>query len=287
MHIALATAAHLPGGSDDDQVLIDAMRTRGITVTPAIWDQPADWDRFDAVLIRSVWDYHLKFPRFLEWLDILEATGVRVQNTVDVVRWNADKKYMLELERRGVRITPTRVVRADDDVSLERVMRDAGWREAVVKPAVSSTGYETWFVTAPCSANDEARFAKQRAAMDVLVQEFASGVRTGEMSFVFLSGQYSHCVLKRAAGTEFRIHVEHGGSVESYQPAPVEIKWAESVMASVSEPWTYARVDAVNNPGGLLLMELELLDPELFFKYRPASATLLITALEQTAIRAR
>ena len=282
MHIALATAAHLPNGSEDDQVLIEALRVRGVAVTTAIWDQPAHWDRFDAVVIRSVWDYHLKFTRFQEWLELLEATGANIHNTVDVIRWNADKRYMLDLEARGIRITPTRVLTASDEVSLERVLRSAGWREAVVKPAVSSTGYETWFVHTPSTAQDEGRFTRQRIRMDVLVQEFAPGVRDGELSFVFLAGQYSHCVLKRAAGTEFRIHVEHGGSVESHYPSDAHIAWAQSVMDAVTEPWTYARVDAVADDHGLMLMELELLDPELFFKYKPSSTSLLIDALLQT-----
>ena len=286
MHIGLATAAHLPGGSEDDQVLIDALRAKGVTVSVAIWDQPAHWDRFNAVVIRSVWDYHLKYTRFLEWLDLLEATGANLYNPVEVIRWNADKRYMLDLERRGIRITPTRVLSASDDASLASVLRKTGWREAVVKPAVSSTGYETWFVNAPCGAADEHRFTTQRMAMDVLVQEFAPGVRDGELSFVFLAGQYSHCVLKRAAGTEFRIHVEHGGSVESHHPPTEQIQWAESVMDAVKEPWTYARVDAVADDDGLMLMELELLDPELFFKYKPSSTGLLISALERTEARA-
>ena len=286
MHIALATAAHLPGGSEDDQVLIQALRAKGVTVSIAIWDQPAHWDRFDAVVIRSVWDYHLKYTRFLEWLDLLEATGANLYNPVEVIRWNADKHYMLDLERRGIRITPTRVVRASDDLSLAGILRETGWREGVVKPAVSSTGYETWFVHAPCGPVDEDRFGKQRIAMDVLVQEFAAGVRDGELSFVFLAGQYSHCVLKRAAGTEFRIHVEHGGSVESHHPSAEQIQWAQSVMDAVTERWTYARVDAVADAEGLMLMELELLDPELFFKYKPSSAGLLISALERIEARA-
>jgi hypothetical protein len=122
--------------------------------------------------------------------------------------------------------------------------------------------------------------------MDVLVQQFASGVQAGELSLVFLHGRYSHSVLKRAAGSEFRVHVEHGGTVESYAAAPAQIAWAESVLGAVAEPWTYARVDAVSDAAGPLLMELELLDPELFFKYQPAAAALLIEGLVAPA-RAR
>src|SRR5207253_9105510 len=112
----------------------------------------------------------------------------------------------------------------------------------------------------------------QKQRMDVLVQEFAPGVTEGEMSFVFLGGDYSHAVLKRAAGDEFRIHVEHGGTVESFDAATSQIDWASSVIAAIQEPWSYARVDAVSAPGGLVLMELEMLDPELFFLYNRQAA---------------
>jgi glutathione synthase/RimK-type ligase-like ATP-grasp enzyme len=287
MRIALATAAHLPLGSEDDQVLLEAMRAADIDVASAIWDEQADWTQFDVVMLRSIWDYHLKYARFLQWLGQLEAAGTRVINDTNVVRWNADKHYMLDLERRGVRITPTRAVKSRDHSSLADIMRETGWQHAVIKPTVSSTGYETWFVGAPCSEHDESRFTLQRQHMDVLVQEFAEGVRDGEMSFVFLGGEYSHAVLKRAAGAEFRIHVEHGGTVETYTPRQEQVAWARDVMEKVHEPWTYARVDAVADAEGLLLMELELLDPELFFKYEPSAAQQLISAIVGVGARAR
>ena len=279
MRVALATAAHLPHGSEDDQVLITRMRAAGLAPTPVIWDADTDWTAFDAVIVRSVWDYHLKYARFLEWVDALDRAPLAVHNNPAVLRWNSDKRYMLELEQRGVRITRSRVVTRDDHISLEDILNSTGWRNVVIKPTVSSTGYETWFARAPCTSQDEQRFATQKTSMHVLVQEFAEGVRAGELSFVFLSHSYSHCVLKRAAGAEFRVHVEHGGSVQLHRPPAAQIEWAQRVMQAVPHPWTYARVDAVPEGDGLVLMELELLDPELFFKHEPAAAGRLISAL--------
>jgi glutathione synthase/RimK-type ligase-like ATP-grasp enzyme len=119
--------------------------------------------------------------------------------------------------------------------------------------------------------------------MDVLVQEFAPGVHAGEISLVFLNGSYSHSVLKRAAGEEFRVHIEHGGTVESFVPAAAQIEWAEAVVAAAPQPCAYARVDAVSDPEGLMVMELELLDPELFFKYDAGAANRLIAAITQVS----
>ncbi|HEX6063164.1 MAG TPA: hypothetical protein VFZ04_03035 [Longimicrobiales bacterium] len=280
MRIALATAAYLPNGSDDDQVLIAAMRSAGLTPISVIWDQPADWHSFDVVVLRSIWDYHLKYQRFLEWLDHLDRNGVTVYNSTDVVRWNADKRYMLELEQRGVRITPTVLSATGDERDLAEIARETGWRHLVVKPTVASTGYETWMTEAPVTPSAEKRLREQRARMNVLVQEFASGVHAGEVSMVFLNGEYSHSVIKRAAGDEFRVHIEHGGTVESVEPGPAQIEWARSVVGTIERPWVYARVDAVNDSSGPMVMELELLDPELFFKYDADAANQFIRAIK-------
>ena len=272
MRVALATAEHLPELSHDDQVLHAILQNRGVDTDIVVWDSDADWSQYDVVVTRSIWDYHLKYARYLQWLSALESAKVTVHNSVPLQRWNADKHYMLDLEERRVRITPTRVVRTDKPRALQSVLDETGWTHVVVKPTVASTGYETWMFEAPATPEHEAQFKQQLARMDVLVQEFARGVADGEMSFVFLGGEYSHAVLKRAAGDEFRIHVEHGGSVESFEPNEQQIDWAKSVVAAIREPWTYARVDAVADEKGLMVMELELLDPELFFSYNQAAA---------------
>ncbi|HET9440944.1 MAG TPA: hypothetical protein VFO52_12270 [Longimicrobiales bacterium] len=286
MHIALATAAHLPHGSEDDQVLIAAMQARGMQPVPVVWDADARWSDFDIVVLRSIWDYHLKYARFREWLDALDAAGVPVHNSTPLVRWNADKRYMIELEQRGVRITPTRLVTSSDPLRLADIGAQTRWQRLVIKPTVASTGYETWMTDAPVTAAANAAFEMQKARMDVLVQEFTSAVHAGEISLVFLAGQYSHAVIKRAAGSEFRVHIEHGGTVESIEPGNALIGWAEDVIATIDHPWTYARVDAVSDDHGPMLMELELLDPELFFAYHPPAAERLIAAL-RTQIDAR
>jgi len=268
--IALATAAQYPSLAEDDRVLHAELERRAIDATPVIWDSDADWSRFDTVVVRSIWDYHLKYDRFLHWLDALEKNGIRVHNPLSVLRWNADKHYLTQLEQRGVRITPTRVIEQNSGITLDDVLAETGWAHYVVKPTVSSTGYQTWFAGTPISADDRARFAQQVTQMPLLVQEFVAGVHSGERSFVFIDGQYTHCILKRAAANEFRVHIEHGGTVERTDASQPEIGWAQSVIDAWGEQnWTYARVDAVTGSDGMVLMEFELLDPELFFAFDP------------------
>jgi glutathione synthase/RimK-type ligase-like ATP-grasp enzyme len=280
MKIALTTAAHLPQMSDDDRVLLEALVDRGFDAQPVIWNSGADWSAYDVVVTRSIWDYHSHYPQFLAWLDALDASGACLYNPTSLERWNSDKHYMVDLERRGVRITPTRVVERGAGCTLASVIAETGWQRIVVKPTVGSTGYETWQTDAPITAEAEARFAAQIANMDVLAQEFVTGVKHGERSFVFIGGEYTHCVLKKAAGDEFRVHIEWGGTVERIHPPQEQVDWARSVVAVVDQPWMYGRVDAVTNEmGELVLMELEMLEPELFFAYNAEAVDAFIARI--------
>lgn len=268
MRIALATAAHLPQLSEDDNILYIELLRRGFDVEPVVWDGGADWSVYSIVVIRSIWDYHRKYPQFLAWLDVLETSGARIYNSTSLARWNSDKHYMLNLEAKGVRITPTRVLDRGGTRTLADVIEGTGWKSVVVKPAIASTGFETWQIDVPVTPEHEARFAKQVSDMDVLVQEFVPGIRNGERSFVFIDGEFTHCVLKKSAGEDFRIHIEWGGTVECIDPPAAQVEWARSVLAAVEQPWMYGRVDAVlNEAHEPVLMELELLEPELFFAY--------------------
>jgi glutathione synthase/RimK-type ligase-like ATP-grasp enzyme len=285
MRIALATAAHLPELSEDDHILYTELLRRGFDAEPVIWDSGADWSRYQVVITRSIWDYHRKYDQFLKWLDALDASGACLFNPTPLERWNSDKHYMLDLEARGVRITPTRVIDRGAGRTLASVIEETGWTRIVVKPTVASTGFETWQADTPLTPEHEARFAKQSGEMDVLVQQFVPGIGSGERSFVFIGGEFTHCVLKKSAGEDFRVHIEWGGSVERVFPSTAEIDWARSVMQAVDQPWMYGRVDAVkDDTGQFVLMELEMLEPELFFAYNSEATDWFI---EQIAISCR
>src|SRR5512142_1113003 len=100
MKIALATASHYPELAPDDQVLHTILKRRGIDAVPVIWDTEARWQEFDAVVVRSIWDYHLKYDRFRQWLQTLDDAAVPVHNSTAVLRHNADKRYLLDLHER-------------------------------------------------------------------------------------------------------------------------------------------------------------------------------------------
>ena len=241
MRIALVTCRTLPDLAPGDRLLQDELRRRGAAVVAAVWDDDeVDWGGFQTIVIRSPWDYHLSPHRFASWLDRIETTG-RLINPPDVIRWNVHKRYLLELEQRGCAIPRTRLVPSATAV--------------VVKPAISGGAYGT-----------------VRLDGDLLVQDFVPEIATrGEWSLMFFDGAYSHAVLKRVAGGDFRVQAEWGGSVELAEP-PAAVAEAARRVVSMLPPLPFARIDLVESADGVLLMEAELIEPELFLDRYPAAA---------------
>jgi hypothetical protein len=281
MNLALATCRELPDLWPGDRLLLAELERRGHAAAPAIWDDGSlRWTDWDAVLIRSCWDYHLKVDAFLAWLDRLTAGGVAVVNAPAVVRWNSHKGYLLEVARSGALIPATRVVPRGDAQTLGHQLQRAGWADAVIKPAVSAGGYWTRLVGGAPTPDDERAYAEMVAAGDVLLQARVQEVQVrGEWSLVFFDGRYSHAVLKRAAAGEFRVHIEWGGTVESALPPAALVADAQALVDRLDRRVPYARVDGTEVDGRLMLMELELIEPELFLDHHPEAASRLATAV--------
>jgi glutathione synthase/RimK-type ligase-like ATP-grasp enzyme len=283
--VAFATSERIPGLTDDDRLLVRALEARGIIVEPAVWsDATLDWRRYAAVVIRSCWDYHRRIDEFMALLDHLETAGVRVLNPPALIRWNADKRYLAELAGKGVPVVPTRFVNAGQRITLSDVMRETTWEEVVVKPAVSASAHDTW--RSVSGADDEARFRELAARGTVLVQPFLPIISAdGEWSLLFYGDVYSHAVLKRPRDGDFRVQKEHGGSSEAATaPGHVVDAAAEALHASERgrSPALYARVDCCVIEGKFALMEMELIEPDLFMRFGADAPEKMACALIDT-----
>ena len=279
--IAIATYDGAPGLAPDDQTILPALDAEGIDGEAAVWsNRSVPWDSFDAVLIRSCWDYHLHIAEFRDWLAGLETIGACVWNDPTIVRWNADKRYLIDLAGRGVTTIPTAAVLAGNGREVEDIVASNGWRAFVLKPAISASGYETHLFNRPLDDTDRATIARVTSRRDVLVQPFAEEVRRdGELSFTFIDGAYSHATLKRATVGEFRVQTEHGGSVEAAHPPRSLVDEAVCALDGFPEAPLYARVDGIVRDGSFLLMELELIEPNLFLACAPGAARRLARAV--------
>jgi glutathione synthase/RimK-type ligase-like ATP-grasp enzyme len=275
VRLALVTYRGLPNLSTDDQLLLAPLAARGVRAEPAAWDDAAiDWDSYDALVIRSTWNYHKAYAAFVSWIDHVETLGIPTWNPPAILRWNANKTYLRDLATAGVNVVPTRWVAQAGTTSLADLIADAGWSDVVVKPTISASAYETWRVAGRgVSSEDESRFQQLAARGSIMVQPFVPELeRDGEWSLFFLRGEYSHAALKRPRAGDFRVQSEHGGTVE-YKTAPRHlIAAASTVTAHIPGPWLYARVDGCEVDGQLLLMELELLEPWLGLGAAPRAA---------------
>jgi glutathione synthase/RimK-type ligase-like ATP-grasp enzyme len=264
--LAFATFGGRPELTADDRLAAEALRRRGAVVQPLRWDAPiGEWASFDAVIVRSVWDYHLRPLEFLQWVEALERAGTRLLNPPDVLRWNHHKSYLRHLASQGVATVPTAWVERGADVDLVGLLADRGWAEAVVKPAISASAHQTWASSRSSAPSDQGRFHDLLSAGDVLVQPLVPEVRSkGEWSLVFFGGAFSHAMLKRPREGDFRVQEELGGTAECREPPSALVEQARQALAAAPAPCVYARVDGVERDGGLVVMELELIEPVLY-----------------------
>ena len=275
----MTCAAH-PQLSADDRLLLPVLAEAGFEPVARLWDDPAEsWARHAAVVVRSCWDYHHRPREFHAWLDRLTAEGARVFNPVPLLRWNADKRYLRDLADAGIEVIPTAWVAERDEASLADLAGARGWRHVVVKPSVSATAFETWRAGPVRDRRGRGALPPPHRRAACPGPALPAGYRAGELSLVFLGGQYSHAVLKRPRPGDFRVQTDFGGTVEPIRPEEHVVAAASRVLAAAPGPTLYARVDLCLVDGRAQLMELELLEPALFFSHEAGAPARFVEAL--------
>jgi glutathione synthase/RimK-type ligase-like ATP-grasp enzyme len=275
--IAIATCAAYPELKGDDELLREALRRRGCETASVVWDEDgADWDGFDLCLVRSTWDYHDKYVDFLAWTRRVEA-ATALHNPADLIAWNSDKRYLRELAEAGVPIVPTLWVERGSDLDLEALLAERGWEEAVVKPVVDLGAKNLHQVAA---SEAQGALATVLARQEAMVQPFLPSLESeGELSLIYLEGQLSHAVRKQPAAGDFRVQSIWGGTMAAAKADPQHIEVAKQTLAQLDEAPLYARVDLVEGLNGdPALIELELIEPNLYLSTDPAAVVRLAEA---------
>src|SRR5262245_3850716 len=267
--VAFATYRDAPAMTDDDRLASVSLRRLGIEVDAAAWDaDDVEWNRFDLVVIRSTWNYHLEPERYGRWIRSFLSRSGRLWNPPGIVLGTIDKRYLMALAREGVDVVPTAYARAGDGEPLRAILERHGWDEVVVKPAISASARGTWRSSRATAEPDQARFAAQRLARDVLVQPYCPEIASrGEWSLIFFDGPYSHAVLKTPAPGDFRVQRHFGGSSVAAAPGPRLVDQASAVLPKLGGPLLYARVDGIERDGRFLVMEVEVNEPHLFLSF--------------------
>lgn len=259
--------------------LHSACSERQIALDLAVWDAPRfEPARFDAVVIGTTWDYAARPDAFLDALDRIES-AVPLFNPTRVVRWNLDKRYLADLERRGVPIVPTLFVERADDATIAAGFDRLETDELVVKPLVGASAWRQVRVRAGAALPH----SDERPPGRALLQPFLPDVATeGEYSFVFFGRELSHVVRKVPKEGDYRVQSMYGAREQVHHPDDSERALALHVLAAVPEPILYARVDMVRGlDGHLAVMELELIEPYLYPEQGPALGALFAAELER------
>lgn len=263
--LALITWSGLPQGAESERLMLPYLADAGIETQIVDWcSAGGDFSKCDLVVLRSCWDYHLRGNEFTEWLR-RAAREVPILNDLETILWNLNKFYLREMPAIGIEIAPTVFVNGGP-ITSSAWQEIRSWKKSVVKPAVSASAHKTWLFDSE-ALPDENELKSKMQGEAFLIQQFISEIETqGEISFIYIDGGYNHAVLKCPAAGDFRVQKEHGGSAELFYPSPALLDQANQIASTVRQvrESLYCRIDAVARNGKLVLMELELIEPELF-----------------------
>lgn len=265
----------------EDSLVQTALEKRGMNIHRINWDsKEMNWSDTRYILFRTTWDYYYRFQEFDLWLDHVKEKTELI-NPYPLIRWNLDKHYLADLSKEGINIPPTRFIEAGEISSLEEIATESGWGEIVLKPVVSGGGRHTYRFLASESGKYESVYRSLIPNESLIIQEFQEQVVTrGEVAFMLFDGKFTHAVLKRAKKGDFRVQDDFGGTVIPFTPDSEQIEWAERVVTFCHPLPVYARVDAIwDNSNNLALAELELIEPELWFRNHPDAAEKLADAV--------
>lgn len=278
--VALVTYSKQPKLFDSDNLLIDPFKKHGSKPLSIPWDKKnVTWEKYDLVILRSTWDYHYRIPEFLDWLNKLESLKVNLWNPVNIIRWNMNKKYLLDLERMRIPIIPTLLFSKETIKEARKMIIARGWEEIVIKPAYGASSYKIGRIKSEELDPEILQLVNILGESDVLIQPFVKDVNLeGEVSFIFINKQYSHAVLKKPKKNEFRSQRKYGGKEITINPPVSFIFQAKRVLDNIPSPILYARIDGLIINGQFLLMELELIEPDLFFNKNKDAAEKFVEA---------
>ena len=265
---------------DEDGLVQVELEKLGLSCQRVAWDGVFNSASFGFALFRTTWNYFDKLDDFLIFLNS-SSSVLGFINPIDQIMWNLNKKYLLELKSCGINIPESFIVRAKDGVTLSSLAALYGWNDIVIKPCVSAAAWNTHRIRRSDFKKNEALFSRLLINNDMIVQAFQKNILTiGEVSIIMIGGEYSHAVLKKAKPGDYRVQDDFGGSVHLYEPKKSEVDFARRVIVALPFHPVYARVDIIlDNQEELALSELELIEPEMWFRFKGSSAKRLAKAV--------
>lgn len=267
----------------EDQLVLDALRQEGLHAVRKSWSDPDfDWSSTKYIIFRTTWDYFDRYDEFSKWLTEV-STKTTLLNSAKIINWNIDKHYLTDLKAKGIHICETHFIEQGTATTLHDLHQQLGWQKTVLKPCISGAARHTYKLDASNIEQHETIFQELISEEAMMLQPFQENIMTkGEYSFVVINGKYSHAVLKIAKPGDFRVQDDFGGTVHIHNATNAQITFAENAVKACIEQPMYARVDViVDNDDKLAISELELIEPELWFRHHSEAATKLAKAIKK------
>ena len=258
----------------EDRLVIDGLEKLNLRTIKKDWnDTNFNWSSTKSAIFRSTWDYFEQFSNFRNWLDIVKDQCYLI-NPYGQINWNLDKHYLLDLQKLDLPIVESIFVSKKTQLNLETISKSKNWKDIVIKPTISGAARHTYHLKNDEIKKFQYKWLSLTNNEDFMVQEFQKNIlSSGEIAVMLFGGEYSHSVLKKAKKGDFRVQDDFGGSVEKINPSLDIIKLAEKTIKSLKTMPLYARVDIIFDNGNKpVISELELIEPELWFRFKKESA---------------
>ncbi len=280
MKIAILTCQNIPNLNESDQLLIPSLAKKNIDAKAVIWnDITINWLDFDVLIFRNTWDYYEKQIEFDLWLENIEKLGIKTLNSISIINQNKHKFYLQDFEKQGIKILPTVFIEKTENLNLSKIIPNH-WKKAVIKPAYSGGSYQTQLFDIVDIDKINEQYISIASEKELLLQEFMPEIMTlGETSFIFFNKKFSHAVNKQAVNGDFRIQNQFGGIYTLIEAEAQIIEKAQKIVNTFSENLLYCRVDGIIIDNELHLMEVECLEPDLYFNLAKGSIDKFVTSI--------
>jgi len=269
------TMNDLEGFYTYDELLVEPLAERGWSVNFVSWrDGNIDWDEFEVVIIRSPWDYQDDPALFMKVLEEIDSSGARLENSLEIVKWNINKTYLRDMQQRGIKIVPSLWYNNWKKLdTLRELFTRLDTEELVIKPLISANADHTYRLFKNTFEEKSDLLEKTFRNRPFMIQPFVDSIVTeGEYSLFYFGDEYSHAIVKKPEKGDFRVQEEHGGTLHTLEPDTKLLELGDKTIQNITPLPLYSRIDFVRlSDKTYALMELELIEPSLYFNMDPES----------------
>jgi glutathione synthase/RimK-type ligase-like ATP-grasp enzyme len=280
--VAILTSLNMPDLMPYDIEVIGMLNDSGrISAKPIIWEtQARELINFDAAIFRTTWGYHEKPQQFLDFFDFLDDIKIPTLNPMKIIRRNFHKFYLRDLIDRGYDVIPTRFIPKNSCSSLSEIIIETGWNKFIVKPAISAGSYRTHLFGSAEIQNAGKVFDELNRTDDLLVQQYLEEVETlGEFSTIYFNGGYNYTVNKIPQHGDYRVQFTYGGKYRQIEPDEAIREATRQIASQFVDECLYVRVDGLYSEGRFMLMEVEMLEPDLYMNINPQAKQEFVKAI--------